>query len=113
MGTYICVYEWLSAVLEDADVVPSWSQPLLAGAAGGGLAWTVAFPMDVIKSRWQSKSWSIEKYRYRSLLHAARQIMNEEGPQVFHRGMGVAVFRGMVGYSFFSFGYAAARTMVF
>lgn len=58
---------------------------LLAGGCAGALAWAVATPMDVIKSRLQADGQG--QRRYRGLLHCVVTSVREEGPRVLFKGL--------------------------
>lgn len=58
---------------------------LVAGGCAGVLAWTVATPMDVIKSRLQADGQG--QRRYRGLLHCVVTSVREEGPRVLFKGL--------------------------
>lgn len=68
-----------------------WSLPadvlgvLMAGGSAGVLAWAVATPMDVIKSRLQADGQG--RRRYRGLLHCVVASVREEGPRVLFKGL--------------------------
>ncbi|XP_002917516.1 solute carrier family 25 member 47 [Ailuropoda melanoleuca] len=58
---------------------------LVAGGCAGVLAWAVATPMDVIKSRLQADGQG--QRRYRGLLHCVVTSVREQGPQVLFKGL--------------------------
>lgn len=58
---------------------------LLAGGCAGVLAWAVATPMDVIKTRLQVDGQG--QQRYRGLLHCLVTSVREEGPRVLFKGL--------------------------
>ncbi|XP_059859906.1 solute carrier family 25 member 47 [Delphinus delphis] len=58
---------------------------LVAGGCAGVLAWAVATPMDVIKSRLQADGQG--QRRYRGLLHCMVTSVQEEGPRVLFKGL--------------------------
>ncbi|XP_077637023.1 solute carrier family 25 member 47 [Crocuta crocuta] len=58
---------------------------LVAGGCAGVLAWAVATPMDVIKSRLQADGQG--RRRYRGLLHCVVSSVREEGPRVLFKGL--------------------------
>jgi len=86
--------------------VPNLPSSLIGGAAGGATAWTLAFPIDVIKSRWQTK------FHYKNIFHALFSVYKYEGLGAFTRGYWVAVTRGSLAYSCFAFGYEFGRELV-
>lgn len=57
----------------------------MAGGCAGVLAWAVATPMDVIKSRLQVDGQG--QRRYRGLLHCMAASVREEGPRVLFKGL--------------------------
>ncbi|XP_012579834.1 PREDICTED: solute carrier family 25 member 47 [Condylura cristata] len=70
---------------------PAWVSPadvmgvLMAGGCAGVLAWAVATPMDVVKSRLQADGRGPQ--RYRGLLHCLVSSVREEGPRVLFKGL--------------------------
>ncbi|KAM7157714.1 solute carrier family 25 member 47 isoform 1-T1 [Molossus nigricans] len=85
-ATYFLSYSILSEWLTPAG----HSQPdvlgvLMAGGCAGVLAWAVATPMDVIKSRLQADGQG--QQRYRGLLHCVVTSVREEGPRVLFKGL--------------------------
>jgi len=79
---------------------------LVAGALGGAVAWTVIFPVDVIKSRWQSK------YRYKNIIHAASSIWKYEGLGPLTHGYSAGVLRGTIAYACFASGYHLGKELL-
>uniref|UniRef100_A0A0D9RD90 Solute carrier family 25 member 47 n=1 Tax=Chlorocebus sabaeus TaxID=60711 RepID=A0A0D9RD90_CHLSB len=85
-ATYFLSYAILCEQLRPAG----HSQPdvlgvLVAGGCAGVLAWAVATPMDVIKSRLQADGQG--QRRYRGLLHCMVTSVREEGPRVLFKGL--------------------------
>ncbi|KAG8514418.1 Solute carrier family 25 member 47, partial [Galemys pyrenaicus] len=85
-ATYFLSY----AILSERLTPVGHSQPdvlgvLVAGGCAGVLAWAVATPMDVIKSRLQADGQG--RQRYRGLLHCLVTSVREEGPRVLFKGL--------------------------
>ncbi|XP_011806864.1 PREDICTED: solute carrier family 25 member 47 [Colobus angolensis palliatus] len=85
-ATYFLSYAILCERLSPAG----HSQPdvlgvLVAGGCAGVLAWAVATPMDVIKSRLQADGQG--QRRYQGLLHCMVTSVREEGPRVLFKGL--------------------------
>uniref|UniRef100_A0A8C3VXG3 Solute carrier family 25 member 47 n=1 Tax=Catagonus wagneri TaxID=51154 RepID=A0A8C3VXG3_9CETA len=85
-ATYFLSYAVLCELLTPAGR----SQPdvlgvLLAGGCAGVLAWAVATPVDVIKSRLQADGQG--QRRYRGLVHCVVTSVREEGPRVLFKGL--------------------------
>uniref|UniRef100_G1QJW5 Solute carrier family 25 member 47 n=1 Tax=Nomascus leucogenys TaxID=61853 RepID=G1QJW5_NOMLE len=80
-ATYFLSYSVLCEWLSPADVLGV----LVAGGCAGVLAWAVATPMDVIKSRLQADGQ--DQRRYRGLLHCVVTSVREEGPRVLFKGL--------------------------
>jgi len=104
--TYIFVHDYTYSNLKAAGL-SRVSSTLVAGALGGAVAWTVIFPVDVIKSRWQSK------YQYKNIFHAALSIWNCEGFGAFTHGYYVGVLRGTIAYACFACGYHFGQELLF
>ncbi|XP_036847495.2 solute carrier family 25 member 47 isoform X4 [Manis javanica] len=80
--SYAILCEWLTPT---GHSQPGVSGVLVAGGCAGVLAWAVATPMDVIKSRLQADGQG--QQRYRGLLHCAVTSVREEGPRVLFKGL--------------------------
>ncbi|XP_037359804.1 solute carrier family 25 member 47 [Talpa occidentalis] len=80
--SYAILSEWLTPAGHSR---PAVSGVLVAGGCAGVLAWAVATPMDVIKSRLQADGQG--RQRYRGLLHCLVSSVREEGPRVLFKGL--------------------------
>ncbi|XP_031990846.1 solute carrier family 25 member 47 [Hylobates moloch] len=80
--SYAVLCEWLSPA---GHSQPDVLGVLVAGGCAGVLAWAVATPMDVIKSRLQADGQG--QRRYRGLLHCVVTSVREEGPRVLFKGL--------------------------
>ncbi|XP_074183035.1 solute carrier family 25 member 47 isoform X2 [Rhinolophus sinicus] len=80
--SYSILCEWLTPT---GHSQPDVLGVLLAGGCAGVLAWAVATPMDVIKSRLQADGQG--QRRYRGLLHCVVTSVREEGPRVLFKGL--------------------------
>ncbi|KAM6170993.1 solute carrier family 25 member 47 [Erethizon dorsatum] len=80
--SYAIFCEWLTPA---GHSQPDVAGVLVAGGCAGVLAWAVATPMDVIKSRLQADGQGPR--RYRGLLHCVASSVREEGPRVLFRGL--------------------------
>ncbi|XP_036737877.2 solute carrier family 25 member 47 isoform X2 [Manis pentadactyla] len=80
--SYAILCEWLTPT---GHSQPDVLGVLVAGGCAGVLAWAVATPMDVIKSRLQADGQG--QQRYRGLLHCAVTSVREEGPRVLFKGL--------------------------
>jgi solute carrier family 25 carnitine/acylcarnitine transporter 20/29 len=72
-----------------------WWSSALAGGLAGSLAWTIVYPIDVIKSRIQSLPMDTPSKK-RSLYYIARNIYRNEGgfmTMILSRGLAVTVLR--------------------
>nr|XP_054096343.1 solute carrier family 25 member 47 isoform X4 [Callithrix jacchus] len=85
-ATYFLSYAVLCECLSPAGHShPDVLGVLVAGGCAGVLAWAVATPMDVIKSRLQADGQG--QQRYRGLLHCLVTSVREEGPRVLFKGL--------------------------
>ncbi|KAM4832217.1 solute carrier family 25 member 47 isoform X1 [Urocitellus parryii] len=82
--SYAVLCEWLTPA---GHSQPDVLGVLVAGGCAGVLAWAVATPMDVIKSRLQADGQGHR--RYRGLLHCVVTSVREEGLRVLFRGLAV------------------------
>ncbi|XP_054423699.1 solute carrier family 25 member 47 [Pteronotus mesoamericanus] len=80
--SYSILCEWLTPA---GHSQPDVLGVLVAGGCAGVLAWAVATPMDVIKSRLQADGQG--QQRYRGLLHCVVTSVREEGPRVLFKGL--------------------------
>ncbi|XP_008580558.1 PREDICTED: solute carrier family 25 member 47 [Galeopterus variegatus] len=80
--SYAILCEWLTPT---GHSQPDFLGVLLAGGCAGVLAWAVATPMDVIKSRLQADGQG--QLHYRGLLHCMVTSVREEGPRVLFKGL--------------------------
>ncbi|NXH67971.1 S2547 protein, partial [Hydrobates tethys] len=64
---------------------------LLSGGFAGVLAWGLATPMDVIKSRMQTDE--SDQHKYKGLVHCARESVRKEGAKVLFKGLGLNCIR--------------------
>nr|XP_008535189.1 PREDICTED: solute carrier family 25 member 47 isoform X1 [Equus przewalskii] len=80
--SYALLCEWLTPA---GHSQPDVLGVLVAGGCAGVLAWAVATPMDVIKSRLQVDGQG--QRRYRGLLHCMAASVREEGPRVLFKGL--------------------------
>ncbi|XP_053773858.1 solute carrier family 25 member 47 [Desmodus rotundus] len=80
--SYSILCEWLTPA---GHSQPDVLGVLVAGGCAGVLAWAVATPMDVIKSRLQADGQG--QRRYKGLLHCMVTSVREEGPRVLFKGL--------------------------
>ncbi|XP_029453799.1 solute carrier family 25 member 47 isoform X2 [Rhinatrema bivittatum] len=91
-ATYFLTYEVLREWLAPAGPSnPEILGVLLSGGFAGMLAWTVATPMDVIKSRLQVDAAS--KPKYRGVIHCITKSVKQEGIKVLFKGLGLNCLR--------------------
>jgi len=80
----------------NARLLPSLSRAgflvvLISGGFAGVVAWGLATPMDVIKSRMQTDESDQQKYK--GLIHCARESVRKEGAKVLFKGLGLNCIR--------------------
>ncbi|XP_039740156.1 solute carrier family 25 member 47 [Pteropus medius] len=80
--SYSILCEWFAPTGQSQ---PDVSGVLMAGGCAGVLAWAVATPMDVIKSRLQADGQG--RQLYRGLLHCVVASVREEGLRVLFKGL--------------------------
>ncbi|XP_035183853.1 solute carrier family 25 member 47 isoform X3 [Oxyura jamaicensis] len=86
--TYSTLCDWLTPAGKNK---PGFLVVLLSGGFAGVLAWGLATPMDVLKSRMQVDESGQDKYK--GLIHCARQSVREEGVKVLFKGLGLNCIR--------------------
>ncbi|XP_074147392.1 solute carrier family 25 member 47 isoform X2 [Sminthopsis crassicaudata] len=80
--SYSIICEWLTPAGQSK---PDILGVLVSGGCAGVLAWAVATPMDVIKSRLQVDG--LGQQRYRGFIHCITQSVKEEGVRVLFKGL--------------------------
>ncbi|XP_053553430.1 solute carrier family 25 member 47 isoform X2 [Bombina bombina] len=83
--SYAVLREWF--VPEEPNVVGV----LLAGGFAGVVAWSIATPMDVIKSRLQVDG--VTQRKYRGIIHCVTKSVQQEGVQVLFKGLSLNCLR--------------------
>nr|XP_019947124.1 PREDICTED: solute carrier family 25 member 47-A-like [Paralichthys olivaceus] len=92
-ATYFWTYSVCCELLtHSGKKSPDWSGVMLAGGTAGIAGWTVATPMDVIKSRLQMDGIRGPR-QYRSFIHCLTDTVRVEGVGVFYRSLGISVLR--------------------
>ncbi|XP_053924183.1 solute carrier family 25 member 47 isoform X4 [Cuculus canorus] len=86
--TYSALCDWLTPAGKDK---PGFLVVLLSGGFAGVLAWGLATPMDVIKSRMQTDE--SDQHKYRGLVHCVRESVRKEGAKVLFKGLGLNCIR--------------------
>ncbi|XP_062432620.1 solute carrier family 25 member 47 isoform X2 [Rhea pennata] len=86
--TYSVLCDWLTPVGKNK---PGFLAVLLSGGFAGVLAWGLATPMDVIKSRMQTDELGHQKYK--GLVHCVRESVRKEGVKVLFKGLGLNCIR--------------------
>ena len=74
---------------EESDV-QSVTRRLVAGGTAGMVACTIAYPLDLIRTRLAAQS---EKLLYDGALDAVKKITREEGPAGLYRGLGATLLQ--------------------
>ncbi|NXY75392.1 S2547 protein, partial [Glareola pratincola] len=86
--TYSALCDWLTPAGKDKR---GFLVVLLSGGFAGVLAWGLATPMDVIKSRMQTEE--SDQHKYKGLVHCARESVRKEGAKVLFKGLGLNCIR--------------------
>ncbi|KAM6068183.1 solute carrier family 25 member 47 isoform 2-T3 [Theristicus caerulescens] len=86
--TYSALCDWLTPAGKNK---PGFLVVLLSGGFAGVLAWGLATPMDVIKSRMQTDE--SDQHKYKGLVHCARESVKKEGAKVLFKGLGLNCIR--------------------
>ena len=90
-AAYFAAYELLRRKFCDLEdrKTPSTAATVLAGGLAGVANWTVAIPMDVLKSRYQVAPIGT----YKSCWHVLTDLIHREGPRALFRGLAPALLR--------------------
>lgn len=92
-ATYFSTYSMCSELFTPIGrESPDLSGVMLAGGVAGIAGWTVATPMDVIKSRLQVDGFRGPR-QYRGFIHCLTDTLMVEGVGVFYRSLHVSVVR--------------------
>lgn len=83
-GFYFSTYEWMCRKLGKSDTVTFY-----AGGFAGMAAWAFIYPIDVIKTRWQTAPPGT----YTSIGHCFKTIIAQEGWGILCRGFGATMAR--------------------
>ncbi|XP_042669355.1 solute carrier family 25 member 47 isoform X3 [Centrocercus urophasianus] len=86
--TYSSLCDWLTPAGKNK---PGLLVVLLSGGSAGVLAWGLATPMDVLKSRMQVDESG--QHKYKGLIHCARESVRKEGIKVLFKGLGLNCIR--------------------
>ncbi|KAM0750226.1 MC family mitochondrial carrier protein [Meredithblackwellia eburnea MCA 4105] len=96
-GFYFLAYEYLvqreMARLRIARDELPMTTAALYGATAGYAMWLTNYPLDVIKSRMQTDNLPSQGRKYSSPIDCARQLLAEQGPKGFVRGLVPTLFR--------------------
>jgi solute carrier family 25 thiamine pyrophosphate transporter 19 len=68
--------------------LPAAAESFIAGAAGGAVATTATYPLDLLRTRFAAQG---TERIYKSLLSSVRDIARYEGPRGFFQGLGAGV----------------------
>eukprot|EP00924_Labyrinthula_sp_SR-Ha-C_P016077 snap_masked-scaffold_4-processed-gene-18.38-mRNA-1 protein AED:0.03 eAED:0.03 QI:0/-1/0/1/-1/1/1/0/274 len=83
-GLYFAVYEfWIRTFGSDRF------QQLLAGGVTGALSWSSVYPLDVIKTRWQSSQTT------KNIFQLTKDMYTNEGISVFFKGYGATMLKAV------------------
>jgi solute carrier family 25 carnitine/acylcarnitine transporter 20/29 len=91
-AAYFCAYEYIRRLdlwnddTQQSDRHNTALSIVMAGGMAGVCNWTVAIPMDVVKSRFQCGN-------YASYTHVVTTLLQTEGPRAFFRGLAPALIR--------------------
>mmetsp|Transcript_10431 Transcript_10431/g.11959 ORF Transcript_10431/g.11959 Transcript_10431/m.11959 type:complete len:279 (+) Transcript_10431:136-972(+) len=87
-GLYFFVYEYLCRQFKANGHLDN-THTLIAGGCAGSAAWGSIYPIDVVKTRWQTA----RQGQYKSVLDCARNIWVKEGPGAFSKGFGATMLK--------------------
>jgi len=93
-GTYFSVYAWIIQKIAQPGQTREElgiAKVALAGAIAGMILWPLCFPVDVIKTRLQTDSFT--KPQYKNAIDCARQIYAAQGLKGFVKGLGPCFVR--------------------
>ena len=102
-GCYFMTYEILTTsvlfvdkkedkIYQLSDVI----KILLSGGISGMAAWSITYPVDVVKSRIQADHHTSTGYKYKGLIRSAVKMYRNEGSAVFFTGLYSSLLRAFV-----------------
>jgi solute carrier family 25 (adenine nucleotide translocator) protein 4/5/6/31 len=109
-GLYFGMYDSLKPVLLTGDMKDNFFASFLLGwgiTIGAGLA---SYPLDTIRRRMMMTSG--EAVKYKSSMHAAREIVAKEGTKSLFKGAGANILRAVAGAGVLA-GYDQLQLIVF
>uniref|UniRef100_A0A8C5QZE6 Solute carrier family 25 member 47 n=1 Tax=Leptobrachium leishanense TaxID=445787 RepID=A0A8C5QZE6_9ANUR len=86
--SYAVFREWFVAAEQSSS---EFLGVLLSGGSAGVVAWSIATPMDVIKSRLQVDG--VTQQKYRGVLHCITESVRQEGITVLFKGLSLNCLR--------------------
>jgi hypothetical protein len=90
-GIYFALYESLARSMTGNSETRSASVTLFAGGVSGMAPWIFAYPIDVLKTHWQSG----RRFESTTISGVLRKGLALEGPQWLGRGMCATLMRAM------------------
>eukprot|EP00758_Cryptobia_borreli_P001900 Tbor_TRINITY_DN2622_c0_g1::TRINITY_DN2622_c0_g1_i1::g.17989::m.17989/K15109/SLC25A20_29, CACT, CACL, CRC1; solute carrier family 25 (mitochondrial carnitine/acylcarnitine transporter), member 20/29 len=101
---YFGLYGYIRQVLPQSENKLNIASTLLAGGCAGVGQWSVVFPLDTIKTRYQIA----KEGTYIDWIHCARVIYRNEGFKAFYYGVTPSLIRAFVGNAVCFIGVEAA-----
>ena len=111
-AAYFAAYEFFKRQLHGDDLTttkPSISTTLLAGGLAGMANWTVAIPMDVLKSKWQTAPAGTFRHVGQVLTH----VLQTQGPMALFHGLSPALLRAFPANAACLVGVETARSVIY
>lgn len=96
-GVYFCTYDISREAMDPGSRTRGASKPwagFTAGGLAGAASWLSIYPIDIVKSRMQATSCAGS--RFKSIADCVIRSFNEEGLQVFVRGLGPTLARAFL-----------------
>lgn len=98
-AVYFGTYEYMRELLHPGcrkNGQESVSTMLVSGGLAGSLSWLVCYPMDVVKSRLQAQGAGGVRPQYLGIMDCIRTSAQQEGMQVFWRGLNASLARAFL-----------------
>eukprot|EP01117_Protostelium_nocturnum_P004152 TRINITY_DN15458_c0_g1_i1.p1 TRINITY_DN15458_c0_g1~~TRINITY_DN15458_c0_g1_i1.p1 ORF type:complete len:312 (-),score=76.22 TRINITY_DN15458_c0_g1_i1:5-940(-) len=109
-GTYFGVYEFTRTQLNKTSDFSSW-KILLSGGFAGLACWTIAYPIDTIKSIIQTQHFDPVKRKYKGTIDATVQLAKQQGIKGFYNGFLPCIYRSFISNAVCFWAYERARSI--
>lgn len=112
-AAYFSIYEWSKRKLSgNGTDTLSPAAVLTAGGIAGIAYWFTCFPIDVVKSRFQTEPSAFGERQYRNTWDCVKKLAREQGWRGFWRGFTPCALRAFPANAACFFGYETTRSLL-